>query len=125
MSFKILLISSVLLVSTLSQAETRLEAKPSQCVTVREGNSCKATIILSWETNVQGRLCIVQKNQVTEPLYCWQDRHIGQWTWSFFSEENNTLQIIQDGHSQVLAETIVSVSWLYKKQSHRSGWRLF
>lgn len=125
MSFKKTLIFSVLLVSTLSQAETHLEAKPSQCVTVREGNSCKATVILSWETDFQGRLCIVQNNQVTEPLYCWQDRLKGQWSWSFSSAEDNTLQIVQDGQSQVLAEAIVSVRWLYKKQSHRSGWRLF
>ncbi len=102
--------------------------QPQQCVTLRQGRDCFATINLQWQKSTELSLCLYQIDQQhnnKQQVKCWQKSRQGQISIAFESSDNITYQLrsIKDDH--LLAETQIVVSWLHKKNTRRRRWRLF
>jgi len=102
--------------------------QPQQCVTLRQGRDCFATINLQWQKSTELSLCLYQINQQSDnkqQVKCWQKSRQGQTSIAFESSGNITYQLrsIKDDH--LLAETEIVVSWLHKNTIRRRRWRLF
>lgn len=103
--------------------------QPQQCVTLRQGRDCFATITLQWQKASEQSLCLYQvnKKQINnkQQLRCWQKSRTGQVSIEFESSDSLTYQLrtLQEDH--LVAETEVVVSWLHKNTTRRRRWRLF
>ncbi|OUR61057.1 hypothetical protein A9Q74_11070 [Colwellia sp. 39_35_sub15_T18] len=102
--------------------------QPQQCVTLRQGRDCFATINLQWQKSTELSLCLYQINQQSDSkqqVKCWQKSRQGQISIAFESSGNIIYQLrsIKDDH--LLAETEIVVSWLHKNTTRRRRWRLF
>lgn len=102
--------------------------QPQQCVTLRQGRDCFATINVQWQKSTEQSLCLYQishQENNKQQIKCWQKSNQGQVSLAFESSDNITYQLrsIKDDH--LLAETEIVVSWLHKKTTRRRRWRLF
>lgn len=113
----------------ISPTKIAFSVQPQQCVTLRQGRDCFATIAIQWQKPTVQALCLYQvtngqiKNK--KQLICWSKSNKGQTSIEFESNENLTYQLrtLKDDH--LLAETEITVSWLHTKTTKRRRWRLF
>ena len=103
--------------------------QPQQCVTLRQGRDCFATITILWQKQTAQSLCLYQVRnepaQNKEKLMCWSKSNKGQTSLEFESHDNLTYQLRTLKGDHLLAETEIVVSWLHKKTTRRRRWRLF
>jgi len=99
-------------------------AQPEQCVSLRQGRNCFASIKLEWQADTKQSLCLYQYGHKKE-IACWQDDKTAQFEFEFESDETVIYQLRSLKNEQVIAQTQVKVSWLHKKSSRKKRWRLF
>lgn len=103
--------------------------QPQQCVTLREGRDCFATITVQWQKPIEQALCLYQINtkkaDSQKQLICWPKSKKGQASIAFESSDNLTYQLRSLKGEQLVAETEIVVSWVHKKTTTRRRWRLF
>lgn len=99
-------------------------AQPAQCVTLRQGRDCFATIQLTWQSENSQSICLYQQGK-EQALKCWQGLTRAQYALEFESNESVIYQLRAPKNSQVIAETDITVSWLHKRTSRKRRWRLF
>lgn len=103
--------------------------QPQQCVTLRQGRDCFATITVQWQKTSAQSLCLYQvnKNQLDnkQPLKCWTKSQQGQTRIEFESSDTLTYQLRTQQGDHLVAQTEVVVSWLHKNTTRRRHWRLF
>ncbi len=103
--------------------------QPQQCVTLRQGRDCFATVTIHWQKQTEQALCLYQmKNKQTnnkKQLKCWSKSKEGQTSVEFESNDNLTYQLRTLEDDRLLAETEIVVSWLHKNTTRRRRWRLF
>lgn len=106
-----------------------LSVQPQQCVTLRQGRDCFATITMQWQKPTEQSLCLYQvnKKKITnkQPIICWKKSYQGQVSIEFESSDNITYQLRTQQSDHLVAETEVVVSWLHKNTTRRRRWRLF
>jgi hypothetical protein len=118
-----------------AQEQTSISSKvvfnvqPQQCVTLRQGRDCFATITIQWEKNAAQALCLYQivnkELNNKEQLKCWSKSSMGKASIEFESNDNLTYQLRTQKGDLLLAETEIVVSWLHKNTTRRRRWRLF
>jgi len=105
------------------------KVQPQQCVTLRQGRDCFATITMQWQKHSEQPLCLYQVNKQQlnskQQLRCWKKNHQGQVKIEFESSDNLTYQLRTQQGDHLIAETEVVVSWLHKNTTRRRRWRLF
>lgn len=106
------------------QAPIELITQPEQCVTLRQGRSCFATIHFQWQSTQKESLCLFQANQV-KALICWKNTQAGDINIEFEASENTQYQLRTLAHNKVVAQSQIKVSWLHKRSSRKRRWRLF
>jgi len=110
-------------------ADITFNVQPQQCVTLRQGRDCFATITILWQNQTAQTLCLYQvRNEPAlnkEKLMCWSKSKKGQTSLEFESHDNLTYQLRTLKGDHLLAETEIVVSWLHKKTTRRRRWRLF
>lgn len=110
-------------------ADITFNVQPQQCVTLREGRDCFATIKIQWQQQTEQSLCLYQvsKHQTKnkEKIICWSKNHNGQTSIEFESNDNLTYQLRTLKDDRLLAEKEVMVSWLHTNTTKRRRWRLF
>lgn len=110
-------------------AKIIFNVQPQQCVTLRQGRDCFATIAIRWQKKVAQALCLYQvidkKINKKEQLMCWSKSSIGETSIEFESNDNLTYQLRSQEGDHLLAETEIVVSWLHKNTTRRRRWRLF
>ena len=106
-----------------SLAGDLFKVKPSTCVTIREGRDCFTKITFNWRLPEQKNVCLVDKN-ANKVLKCWQNSHEGQAKFEFKSQIKVTYLLL-DQEQNVLGETLVDVSWVYKASPRKRRWRIF
>lgn len=129
----ILLISATLSVkaeeNTALPARVAFSVQPQQCVTLRQGRDCFATITIQWQKPTAQDLCLYQINtkqtDTQKPLICWSKSSKGQTSVAFESSDNLTYQLRTLKGKQLVAEAEVVVSWVHKNTTKRRRWRLF
>jgi len=103
--------------------------QPQQCVTLRQGRDCFATIVIQWQKLTAQSLCLyhINKKQTDskKQLTCWQKSKKGQASIEFESSDNLIYQLRTQQGDHLLAETEIVVSWLHKNTTRRRRWRLF
>lgn len=111
------------------QHKVNFNVQPQQCVTLRQGRDCFATIVIQWNTPVKKSLCLYQVNKQQDnsqkQLHCWMQKDNGQVDIEFESSVNLTYQLRTHASKKLLAETEVVVSWVHKNPSRKRRWRLF
>jgi hypothetical protein len=103
--------------------------QPQQCVTLRQGRDCFATITMQWQKPIEQSLCLYQvnkkQNDSKRQLRCWKKNLQGQAVIEFESSDNLTYQLRTQQGDHLVAETEIVVSWLHKNTTKRRRWRLF
>ena len=107
------------------QADNQLLIQPNTCVSLHQGQTCFASLTLSWHTAEKNNYCLYSSAQI-EPVQCWVNSQQGQVTQSFSSDHSLRFYLQADGSDTHVAESEVQVSWVYQKQQKsRLSWRLF
>lgn len=108
---------------------TEFKVQPQQCVTLRQGRDCFATITVQWQKPTKQSLCLYQVNKKNsddkQKLQCWDKMQQGQTIFEFESSDTLTYQLRTKHDDQLIDETEVVVSWLHKNTTRRRRWRLF
>ena len=114
---------------TILYTEIAFSVQPQQCVTLRQGRNCFATITIQWQNPTETTLCLYQlKKQLADSkkkLVCWAKKKKGQISVEFESSDNQTYQLRTLKGERLIAETEVVVSWLDENTTSRRRWRLF
>lgn len=103
--------------------DSHLVVKPDKCVALRRGQICYQRVRLEFRSLVQGGYCLLASDQ-SAPLKCWTGVTQGKHFYQLASDSAIQFTLV-DSANKTLAETQVSIAWVYKKSRKRSTWRLF
>ncbi len=107
-----------------SAINANVYAKPQRCIGLRQGQVCYQKVLLNWQTNKVANYCL-HKQKDKKPLQCWKNSDKGSYKFVFESPENIKVKLYDD-NNRALAETTISVSWVYKtRKPQQRSWRLF
>ncbi|PKI13898.1 DUF3019 domain-containing protein [Colwellia sp. 12G3] len=106
------------------KAEVAFTALPEQCVTLRQGRDCFATVELAWQSPSKQSFCLYQEGK-KQQLGCWQDNDNVQIKIEFESNKSIKYQLRAVSDNKIIAETQVEVSWQHKNTTRKRRWRLF
>tara|TARA_R110000868_G_scaffold389056_1_gene658228 strand:+ start:3088 stop:3519 length:432 start_codon:yes stop_codon:yes gene_type:complete len=102
-----------------------LRIQPSTCVSLHQGQACFVDLTMTWSTASINDYCLYSSAQ-TSPLKCWKASNQGVLSQQFSATQNLYFYLQQDNSEIVVAESVLNVSWVYKKQQKsRLTWRLF
>lgn len=99
-------------------------ALPEQCVTLRQGRSCFATVELQWKSPSKQSFCLYQEGEKKQ-LGCWKNSNHVQIKIDFESNKSVKYQLRKEVNDKVVAEAQVEVSWQHKNTARKRRWRLF
>lgn len=99
-------------------------ALPEQCVTLRQGRSCFATVELQWQSPSKQSFCLYQEGE-DKQLGCWKNNNNVQVKIDFESNKSVKYQLRKEVNNKVVAEAQVEVSWQHKNTARKRRWRLF
>ena len=102
----------------------RLEAKPSRCVALHEGQVCYLNLVVSWNSKEQGDYCLYEKD-TDQVLQCWREANQGDYRIDFQSDRSVVYLLRNEGNTGITVETVVTVSWVYNSNTRKTNWRLF
>jgi len=108
----------------LKSTQVAFTALPEQCVTLRQGRACFATVELKWQSPAKYSFCLYQEGKKKQ-LACWQDNDDIQIKVEFESNKSVKYQLRTVSDDKIIAETQVEVSWQHKSTSRKRRWRLF
>jgi hypothetical protein len=109
---------------TLNSTQVGFTALPEQCVTLRQGRACFATVELKWQSTLKQNFCLYQEGKKKQ-LGCWQNNNSALIKVEFESNKSVKYQLRTLSDNKVIAETQVEVSWQHKNTSRKRRWRLF
>ena len=104
--------------------KVELTVTPANCVALHQGRKCFAKVSLSWQVKTPGDFCIYQKVQ-NKVIQCWKNSRGSNTQFEFESSEKIEYQLVTVNRSEVLAETVVEVSWVHNATPRKRRWRLF
>lgn len=115
--------------SKISSSKIAFSVQPQQCVTLRQGRDCYATISIRWQKSTEQALCLYQiktkQSDTQKQLICWPKANKGQTSIAFESSDNLTYQLRTLKDKVLIAEAEIVVSWVHKNTTTRRRWRLF
>lgn len=112
-----------LLAEEISQVYLRI--KPSQCVSLRQGQDCYVTLNIDWQAANKGNYCLYSAQKV-EAILCWQDQAAGQRQIDMKINGDTQFWLKDQATGKTIAKTLVKQAWVHKKQAVSfSSWRIF
>jgi hypothetical protein len=116
---------SVILSAEDVAALPRLTIKPTQCVSLRQGQSCFVTADISWQVAKTDDYCLYSTEKIT-PLKCWLSVNAGHFIEDIELKENITFTLKAQNDTRSIVSEVLELAWVYKAQrlSH-SSWRVF
>lgn len=125
-SFFTLLLALLLFspITIANDVATKNFIKPSQCVTLHQGQKCFQKLTIKFAGQATKHFCLfVDKRE--EPLLCWQGA-LDRFHYSFESAENQVFEVKEQEALTTIAKQEIRVAWVYKsKKKGPTGWRLF
>jgi hypothetical protein len=106
------------------ETEVTFSALPEQCVTLREGRNCFATVELHWQSSTKQSFCLYQEGK-SRQFGCWENNNKLHIKIEFESNKSIKYQLRTVKSNKIIAETQVEVSWQHKNTSRKRRWRLF
>jgi len=107
------------------ESAVTLSVTPDRCIALQQGQTCYATLNFRWETPNVGEFCLFSQAQ-SDPIVCWVGSSPLPYRHEFASDENVNYEIRLKKAKEVLARTLVKISWVYKSNTKStSRWRLF
>lgn len=111
-------------------ASAQLMPKPKRCIALHKGQVCYQKIDMQWHyPGAQtAQICLYEVSE-TQPIECWIKLTKGKIRVNFESAHDKVYQL-REGQ-KVLAESLVSVAWVYggdrnkKVDKRRRSWRIF
>ncbi len=100
-----------------------LSVVPNKCVALRKGQVCYQTVKFQFQGVSPADYCLVSNRQ-SEPLRCWTTASSGEYIHKLASDAEVQFQLLKSDLT-VVAETKVTIAWVYKQSRSRSRWRLF
>ena len=125
----ILLLFSTQVYSNETSSLAKLTLKPSQCVSLVQGQQCFVTVNISWQVTNAGKYCLYSSLQ-NNKLNCWTMKESGNFKQKLVIEQDVifTLKSMGDGinNDKLVASALLELAWVHKKSrlSH-SAWRIF
>ncbi len=120
-----LLISKQVSASELTETnDVAFTALPEQCVTLRQGRNCFATVELQWQSPSKQSFCLYQEGEEKQ-LGCWKNSNHVQIKIDFESNKSVKYQLRKEVNNKIVAEAQVEVSWQHKNTARKRRWRLF
>jgi hypothetical protein len=98
--------------------------EPKQCVSMREGLDCYATVKLNWRSSVKANYCLYS-DQSQQALQCWQNKQTADFHSEVVSNENVRFFITMHQEKKELASTTMRVVWVHKRKRSPVSWRVF
>ncbi len=121
---------SLLLISISASADEvttlpKLAIKPTQCVSMRQGQDCFVNVDVSWQVVQKGDYCLYS-TQASTPLKCWSNSHIGNFQADIFVTQNVTFTLKSQNNNVSIISSVLELAWVHTTQrlSH-SSWRVF
>jgi hypothetical protein len=121
---------SLLLMSISASADEvttlpKLAIKPTQCVSMRQGQDCFVNVDVSWQVVKKGDYCLYSTKAST-PLKCWSNSHIGNFQADIFVTQNVTFTLKSQTNNVSIISSVLELAWVHTTQrlSH-SSWRVF
>jgi hypothetical protein len=105
-------------------APSSFTAQPDQCVTLRQGRDCFASIELHWKAPSKQAVCLFQEGKQRK-IKCWNNHDHGDMVIEFESSESINYQLRTVEENKLLLQTHITVSWLHKSSARKRRWRLF
>jgi hypothetical protein len=117
-------------VNQLSVTPLAFSAQPANCIALRHGRTCYASVKLNWSSHIKQDYCIYIKQPKTDntplqSIQCWKSSGGNQIVFNFESNKKIEFQLISSKDNQVIAETAVEVSWVHKPTARKRRWRIF
>jgi len=126
MTMKILLscycVLSILLLSV-THADTKLQLKPSKCVTLKQGKTCFQDVKVFWSSPQKGDYCLFNAEH-KKALKCWHNVQQGGYQFEFESTHSVIYVLNETSNNTRIAQQTLSVKWVYKQRPNQS-WRIF
>ncbi|MCG7532388.1 DUF3019 domain-containing protein [Psychrobium sp. MM17-31] len=105
--------------------DPKLVVQPEQCVAMKQGNPCFASVEIAWKMPEQGHYCLYS-NMQQQAIRCWKNHNAGQAEFEVKATNNVVFTIRQANEESVLATGLMKLAWVYKKKGQpRRSWRLF
>lgn len=102
-----------------------LSLKPKECVVLKEGDKCYASINVKWKASEPGSFCLFRKpNEVK--LQCWKDVSEGQFTENLVMDIQVDYYLVRADSPEILSREKITLSWVHRKSSRpEHTWRIF
>ena len=101
-----------------------LTPKPNSCVSLRQGKTCYTPIEISWQTQKIEDYCLYMEGK-EQPIKCWKRSNRGSIEFDFQSSETLAFQLRAGVEQVTVAQTKVSVGWVYNSSNKKRRWRIF
>ena len=117
-------------VNPLSVTPLVFSAQPANCIALRHGRTCYASVKLNWSSHIKQDYCIYIKQPdidiaLLKSVQCWKSSNGNQIVFNFESNKKIEFQLMSSKDNQVIAETAVEVSWVHKPTARKRRWRIF
>jgi len=121
----ILLLLSMKVYSSETSSLPKLTLKPSQCVSLRQGQQCFVTVDISWQVSNAGEYCLYSSLK-NNKLNCWTMNKSGYFKQELVIDKDVTFTLKSMSNDKVVASALLELAWVHKKSrlSH-SAWRIF
>lgn len=127
---QLLLLLSLLFCAYIEEAMAKdsgtvdLQIKPSQCVSLRQGQTCYVEVEVVWQSNELGDYCLYVQSQKS-PVQCWTGRIAGNATYEAATTDDLLFVLTPANSRTVLAQAELKAAWVYQKKRNAVSWRLF
>ena len=120
-----LIFLSIKVYSKESPALAKLTLKPTQCVSLHQGQQCFVTVDIHWQVNEPGKYCLYSYFKNSK-LNCWANERSGHFKQELTIDKDVTFSLVSVGDDKVVASAVLELAWVHKKsrRSH-SAWRIF
>ncbi|HTF94564.1 MAG TPA: DUF3019 domain-containing protein [Cellvibrio sp.] len=102
-----------------------LSLKPKECVVLKEGDKCYASVKIKWSSKNARAICLYRTPDQIQ-LECWESVNEGQFTEDLVMVEPVEYYLIPTNGSEILTSETVNLSWVHGKSNRpEHTWRLF
>ncbi len=118
-------VQSVVAVEQSYQDSITLSLKPKECVVLKEGDKCYASVKLQWKASEPGSFCLFRTPGDIK-MKCWKDVSEGRFTEDLVMDQQVDYYLVQADSSEILSRGKITLAWVNKKSSRpEHTWRIF
>lgn len=102
-----------------------LSLKPKECVVLKEGDKCYASINVKWKAGEPGLFCLFRTPGDIK-LKCWKDVSEGRFSEDLVMKEPVDYYLAYADSFEIIVRETLTLSWVYEKMSRpEHTWRIF